>query len=493
MDETLFSHDPRTGEVVGSVPTTPPEEVPAIVDRSWKAFEQWRVLGPRGRRPHLQRLRTVMLNEGRHIAEVVRSETGKDISEAYAFDVLTSLTVMDHYIRHARRYLRTRRGSSWPFVTTRAWTEYHPRGVAAIISPWNYPFFLPAISTMTALAAGCSVVLKPSEVTPLTGQLFADLAREAGLPENLVQVIHGQGETGAALARANVGIVAFTGSTRVGKLVAAEAAENLTPVVLELGGVDAMVILEDADIAQAARGAVWGSMTNAGQMCTSVERLYVVDAVYDEFLSHVEKEFDFVAAGTGDNKDIGPIIFEPQLGTIESHVADAVAKGATVRRGGKRSSTPAGTYYEPTLLTEVDHSMLVTRDETFGPVLPIARVADATEALQMVNDSSYGLHGSVWSKDRKRAERFASRMESGTVAINDVAVNFVVPTVSFAGIKDSGHGGVFGPDGLREFCYPKSITEPRLPWATTRLLGTWFPRHRGVRYWRALANLLFRR
>jgi acyl-CoA reductase-like NAD-dependent aldehyde dehydrogenase len=435
----------------------------------------------------------VTLDQGRHIADVVRSETGKDLSEAYAFDVMTSLTVMDHYIRKAHRYLRTRRGSSWPFVTTRAWTEYHPRGVAAIISPWNYPFFLPAISTVTALAAGCSVVLKPSEVTPLTGQLFADLAREAGLPNDLVQVIHGQGDTGAALATSRVGIVAFTGSTRVGKLVAVEAAENMTPVVLELGGVDAMVVLEDADIGQAAKAAVWGSMTNAGQMCTSVERLYVVDAVYDEFLSRVQSEFDSVAAGTGDNRDIGPIIFEPQLGIIERHVADAVAKGATVVRGGRRAATPAGIYYEPTLLTNIDHTMLVTRDETFGPVLPIRRVADAAEALAMVNDSSYGLHGSVWSSDRKRAERFASRMESGTVAINDVAVNFVLPTVSFAGIKDSGHGGVFGPDGLKEFCYPKSITEPRLPWPTTRLLGAWFPRRRGVRYWRALANLLFRR
>jgi acyl-CoA reductase-like NAD-dependent aldehyde dehydrogenase len=493
MGETLLSHDPRTGEVVGSVTVTPPDMIPAVVERSHAAFEQWRSLGVEGRRPYLRKLRTVMLDNGRHIAEVIRSETGKALSEAYAFDVLTSLTVVDHYIRHAHRYLRPRHGSSWPFVTTRAWTEYHPRGVAAVISPWNYPFFLPAISTVTALSAGCSVVLKPSEVTPLTGELFADLAERAGLPDNLVQVVHGAAETGAALAGAKVGIVAFTGSTRVGKLVAKEAAENMTPVVLELGGVDAMVVLEDADIPQAAKAAVWGGMTNAGQMCTSVERLYVVDAVYEQFLAHVQKEFDAVSVASGDGKDIGPIIFEPQLGIIETHVADAVAKGATVLRGGRRADTPAGIYYEPTLLTGIDHSMIVTREETFGPVLPIRRVADAKEALTMVNDSSYGLHGSVWSKDRRRAERFASRMETGTVAINDVAVNFVVPTVSFAGIKNSGHGGVFGPAGLQEFCYPKGITEPRTPWSTTRLLGAWFPRRRGMRYWRALANVLFRR
>lgn len=493
MAETLLSYDPRTGEVVGSVEVTPPDLIPTVVERSHEAFEQWRSLGPKGRRPYLRKLRTVILDQGRHIADVVRSETGKDLSEAYAFDVMTSLTVVDHYIRYAHSYLRKRRGSSWPFYTTRAWTEYHPRGVAAVISPWNYPFFLPAISVVSALAAGCSVVLKPSEVTPLTGQLFADLAALAGLPENLIQVAHGGADTGAALASAEVGIVAFTGSTRVGKLVAKEAAENMTPVVLELGGVDAMVVLEDADIPQAAKAAVWGSMTNAGQMCTSVERLYVVDAVYDDFVSRVQEEFDSVSAGDGGSRDIGPIIFEPQFDIIESHVADALAKGATLLRGGKRADTKTGIYYEPTLLTGINHQMLITREETFGPVLPIRRVADANEALAMANDSSYGLHGSVWSKDRRRAERFASRMETGTVAINDVAVNFVVPTVSFAGIKNSGHGGVFGPAGLQEFCYPKGITEPRTPWSTTRLLGTWFPRRRGIRYWRALANVLFRR
>ncbi len=493
MAEILFSHDPRTGEVVGSVPITLPDDVPAVVERSWNAFEQWRSLGPEGRRPYLRNLRRVILDEGLHIAQVVQSETGKDLAEAYAFDVLTSLTVIDHYIRHAAKYLRARRGSSWPFVSTRAWTEYHPRGVAAVISPWNYPFFLSAISTITALAAGCSVVLKPSEVTPLTGQLFVDLAALAGLPDGVVQVIHGAAETGAALATSEVGIVAFTGSTRVGKLVAKEAAEKMTPVVLELGGVDAMVVLEDADIVQAAKAAVWGGMTNAGQMCTSVERLYVVDAVYDEFLARLQKEFTAVSAGTGDGRDIGPIIFQPQLGVIEAHVADAIAKGATVLRGGKRADTRSGDYYEPTLLTDVRHDMQIMQEETFGPILPLVRVADASEALAMANDSNYGLHGSVWSKDRKRAERFAARMETGTVAINDVSINFVTPTVSFAGIKQSGHGGVFGPDGLREFCYSKGITEPRLGWPTTRLLGVWFPRRRGVRYWRALANLLFRR
>ena len=192
---------------------------------------------------------------------------------------------MDYYIRNAEKLLRPRRGSSWPFVSTKGWTEYHPRGVAGIITPWNYPFFLAMIPTITALSAGCSVVLKPSEITPLTGQLFATLADRAGLPSDLVQVIHGDGSTGAALAESSIDVLAFTGSTRVGKQVAAEAAKRLTPVILELGGNDAMVVLEDADLKQTARAALWAGMLNAGQACIAVERLYVVDSVYDEFLT----------------------------------------------------------------------------------------------------------------------------------------------------------------------------------------------------------------
>ncbi|GBD84527.1 succinate-semialdehyde dehydrogenase [NADP(+)] [bacterium BMS3Abin02] len=493
MSETLISYDPRTGEAVGSVIVTPPQDVAAVVDRSREAFERWRTFEPTERRPYLQRLRRVVLDQGQNIAKVIQSETGKPLTEAYAFDVLTSLTVIDHYIHHAREYLRVRHGSAWPFVTTKGWTEYHPHGVAAVISPWNYPFFLPMISTVTALAAGCSVVLKPSEVTPLSGELFVDLADRAGLPEGLVQVIHGAGDTGAALVESGVDVVAFTGSTRVGKMIAAVAAEQMMPVVLELGGVDAMVVLEDANITHAARAAVWGGMTNAGQMCTSVERVYAVEPIYDAFLAEVTKQIDRIAVGTNDNRDIGPIIFEPQLAIIEAHVSDAVEKGASVIRGGRRADTPTGIYYEPTLLTGVDPGMRVMQEETFGPVLPVVRVADEAEALSMANGSSYGLHGSVWSKDRKRAKRFASRMETGTVAINDVAVNFVVPTVSFAGIKDSGQGGVFGPEGIKAFCHPLSITEARAPWPTTQLLGAWYPRRRGMRYWKALANLLFRR
>ncbi|MDH3262273.1 MAG: aldehyde dehydrogenase family protein [Acidimicrobiia bacterium] len=492
MTEMLTSYDPRTGLPVGGVAITPPEEVPAVVERSRKAFSEWKLLSHQERRTLLKRFKQVVLEEGEHIAEVVRSETGKPLPEAYSIDVLTGLTVMDYYIRNAEQLLRPRRGGSWPFVTTKGWTEYHPRGVAGVIAPWNYPFFLAMIPTITALSAGCSVVLKPSEITPLTGQLFATLADRAGLPSDLVQVIHGDGVTGAALAESAVDVLAFTGSTRVGKQVAAEAAKRLTPVILELGGNDAMVVLEDADLKQTARAALWAGMLNAGQACIAVERLYVVDSIYDEFLTNLDKAFDLVAVATEDERDIGPIINPPQLDIIEAHVQDAVDKGARVLRGGKRALTETGIYFEPTLLVDVDHSMTIVQKETFGPVLPVIRVANESEALRLANDTRFGLHGSVWSKDRGRAKRFASQMKSGTVAVNDVAVNFIVPTVSFGGIGDSGYGSNFGQDGIRTtFCYPKSITAARLPQATSKLLGSWQPR-RGLRYWKTLAKILFR-
>lgn len=490
--DPLVSIDPRTMKPAGQVPMTPVDEIPATMDRARKAFSSWASLEPQDRKSRLKTFKHVVLDRGEDIAHTVSSETGKPIEDAYSTDVLPALVVIDHYLRHGDRYLRRRRGSSWPFISTRAWTEYHPRGVAAVISPWNYPFFLPMIATFTALSAGCSVVLKPSEVTPLSGQVFADLAAAAGLPADLIQVVHGHGQLGAALVDGGADIVAFTGSTSVGKKVAAQAARSLTPVVLELGGNDAMVVLEDANVAQAARAAIWGGMVNAGQTCVSVERVYVVDAIYDSFCDEITARFDSVAAASNDRREIGPIIHPPQIETIERHVQDAVAKGAHIVKGGRRIEGTDGIYFEPTLMVDVDHSMEIMNEETFGPILPVMRVPDAATAVTLVNDSRFGLHGSVWTTDKKRGEETASAIQSGTVAINDVAVNFITPTISFGGIGDSGFGSNFGPDGIRAYCHSRSITDTRLPWSTLAILGARFPRRRGMRYWRILARSTFR-
>lgn len=491
--EKLDSFNPRTGGLIGSVATTEPEEIPGIVEQSRAAFNQWSSTGHDERRRHLKAFKRTLLDNMDRLAEMLHEETGKDRADACVGDVNPAISLVDYYARKAEKLLRPRRAATRPMIMTRGWTEYHPRGVVAVIPAYNFPLLLTMVSVVPALAAGCSVILKPSELTPLTGQLIGDLFHEAGIPADLVQVIQGGAETGAALVGADVDLVVFTGSPGTGRKVALEAAANLTPTILELGGKDAMIVLEDADATQAARGAVWASTLNAGQVCISVERVYVVEAVAQPFIEEMERAMDELTAGTGDRRDIGAIIDPNQLEIINSHVADALFKGATLRRGGHEVTSNSGCFFEPTLLTGVDHSMKVMTEETFGPVVAVMQVPDEETAIRLSNDSRYGLHGSVWSKDKRRAAAVASHLHTGTVAINDHMINLYVPALPFGGVKDSGYGVEAGPEGIRSFCYTQSFTSPR--WmSTSRLLlgGRWNPRRFGPRYWRNFARIVYR-
>jgi len=489
----LETRNPRTGEVIGSVPVATPDEIRTAVEEAREAFVEWSALSHAQRRPLLREFKRAVVANVDHIADVVCSETGKDRVDAYTTDIMPALTVMDYYARKAGKLLKPVSGGRWPYPMVRRWTEYHPRGVVGAITPWNAPFFLTMLPVFTAVAAGNAVVAKPSEMTPLCGQLCVELADEAGLPKGLVQIVHGAGETGQALVAASVDIVWFTGSTNNGRAVAVAAAEKLMPVVLELGGSDAMIVLEDANLREAAGCAVWAATFNAGQMCISVERVYVPDSIYEPFLAEVDAAMGNVTAGTGDDRDVGAIIDPRQLGRIERQLADAVAKGAEIRWGGSRVDGTGGAFFEPTVVTNVDHSMDLMTEETFGPVLPIMAVPDEDTALQFANAGRFGLHGSVWSADKRRAARWASKVESGTVAVNDHLINPLIPDLPFGWIKDSGLGRELGPEGIREFCYLKSITSPTLI-PTTRFLGglRWMPRRFGARYWRMLAKALFR-
>jgi acyl-CoA reductase-like NAD-dependent aldehyde dehydrogenase len=467
--------------------------VDRAVEEARKAFTDWSSLSHAERRPLLGDFKRTVVANSDHIADVICAETGKDRADAYTMDIMPSLGLMDYYARKAAKILRPTRGNLWPYPMVKRWTEYHPRGVVGAITPWNAPFFLTILPVISAIAAGNAVVAKPSELTPLSGQLAADLAAEAGLPQDLVRVVHGAGDVGQALVRAPIDLVWFTGSTNNGRAVAIAAAERLVPAILELGGNDAMVVLEDADLGIAARGAVWAATYNAGQICISVERIYVPEAVYESFLAEVDAAMKDVAAGTGDGRDIGAIIDPRQLDVLERQLADAVAKGAEIRWGGSRIADGPGDFFEPTVVTNVDHSMELMCEETFGPIIPIMSVPDEATAMQLANSGRFGLHGSVWSGDRGRAARFASRIESGTVAANDHLINPFIPNLSFGGIKDSGMGREGGAEGLRSFCYAKSITSPRFGPSTRLLLGRrWMPRRLGPRYWRAVAKALFR-
>ncbi|MDJ0961735.1 MAG: aldehyde dehydrogenase family protein [Acidimicrobiia bacterium] len=487
-ERTISVVSPLTGESAGSVPVTEPSDVAAIVAKSRETFETWGMLSPQDRRPLIRSLTRTVVKNMERIADVIVSETGKDRGDAHA-EVVLALTTMDYVARTMRKALRPIKGGSWPFLVTRGWTEYHPIGVAGVISPWNYPFYLPMLSVIQALAAGCSVVLKPSEVAPHSGGIIGDLAVEAGLPDGVVTVIHGYGDTGAALVE-SADVIAFTGSTEVGRLIAQEAVGTFKPLILELGGKDAMIVLEDASLKDAARTAASFGTFNAGQTCVGVERVYVVDEVYDEFVDHVMDAMRSLNAGQGDRGDIGPMIDRRQVSVIESHVADAIDKGATIALGGKRHETADAVYYEPTVVLDVNHTMDVMHEETFGPVVPIMRVPDEATALHLANDSKYGLHGSVWTKDKRRGERIASRMKTGTVAVNDHLINFFYPTIKLGGIGDSGLGGVMSGDGIRAFCVHRSITEARFR-PTTMVLGGWLPRRVGPRWWKFLARALF--
>jgi succinate-semialdehyde dehydrogenase/glutarate-semialdehyde dehydrogenase len=333
--------------------------------------------------------------------------------------------------------------------------------VVGVITPWNFPFVLSLNPTAQALMAGNAVVLKPSEVTPFSASLVGEVLAAAGLPEGIFGLVLGDGETGAALVEAGDDKISFTGSVRTGRRVAEACGRSLTPCTLELGGKDPMIVCADADLERAARGAVYGAFANSGHVCTSTERVYVVDEVADEFTRRCVEEAAKLRQGAEGEFDVGAIIWPPQLQIIDDHVRDAVEKGARVLAGGRRNPDQKGLFFEPTILTDVNHDMAIMRDETFGPVLPIMRVADEAEALRLANDTRYGLNASVWTKNRHKGLELARAIESGCAVVNDCMITYGVTESPFGGVKDSGIGRVNGELGLKGYCQTQSIVIDR--------------------------------
>ena len=461
--ETTSSIDvenPATGQVIATVPVVPPDQVAQRVARARRAQPGWEALGFDGRAAVMKRCQKWISDNAERVIETIVSETGKAYEEALLAEVSYAQGAFQFWAKNAEKYLaeeRLRSGS--PFVKGRKLiVRYAPLGVVGVIGPWNYPLTNSFGDCIPALMAGNSVVLKPSEVTPLTSMLMGEMLRECGLPEDVYQVIPGYGETAEAMID-EVDFVMFTGSTATGKKVMARAAETLTPVSLELGGKDPMIVCSDADLERAANAAVHYSMQNAGQTCVSTERLYVEEPIYNQFVQLVTdkvRELRQGAPGGPGATDLGAVIHPPQSDIVERHVKEAVDSGARVLVGGGRRDEN-GHYFEPTVLVDVDHSMSCMREETFGPTLPIMKVSDTEEAVRLANDTPYGLQASVWTKDAAKGERLARRIEAGSVTVNDAQVNYVALELPMGGWKESGLGTRHGADGIRKYTKKQSL------------------------------------
>lgn len=454
---------PATLERIDEIEVATADDVRAAVERARKAQPAWAALSFDERGAYMRRALEVLLARQEEYMDIVQRETGKARAEALMMEIYTCADSFHYYAKRARKALapEKRRLHGMMRIAKKLTVVYRPLGVVGVISPWNGPLVLSLNPTIQALMAGNAVIVKPSEVTPRSGAIVADLFREAGLPDGLVQVLLGDGETGAALVESGVDKISFTGSVATGRRVAEACARQLLPCTLELGGKDAMIVCADADLDTAAGGATAGSFMNTGHYCCGTERVYVVESVADEFIRKVVERTKALRQGTEGEFDVGAVFWHKQMDIIEDHMADAIAKGAKVLAGGRRNPSLSGLFYEPTVLVDVTHDMKIMSEETFGPILPIIRVRDEEEALRLANDSMYGLSGNVWSRDTSKGARIAACMDTGSVSVNDMAVTYGIPEAPFGGRKWSGLGQVNGDAGLRGFCFAQPIIVDR--------------------------------
>ena len=463
---TIAVENPATGELITTIPIQGADELRAMAQRARAAQPQWEAIGFDGRARVMRRAQRWMTDHAERVVRSVVVESGKTYEDAQLADYGYTVTALGFWAKQAATYLADERVPSWRTPLTvgkKLVLRYVPHGVVGVIGPWNYPITNSFGDCIPALMAGNCVILKPSEVTPLSSQLMAEMLSECGLPADVFQVATGDGSTGAALVGV-VDCVMFTGSTKTGKAVMKAAADALVPCYLELGGKDPMIVCADADLDRAANAAAYYSMNNAGQVCISVERCYVEAPVYDEFVAKVTQSVRGLRQGepTGEGTvDVGAVIFGPQLEIVDEHVRDAVAKGAKVLTGGHGHSV-RGRYYEPTVLVDVDHSMKCMTEETFGPTLPIMRVPDADEGVRLANDSVYGLQASVWTRDTDRGEALARRVQAGVVCVNDAQMNYSALNLPMGGWKTSGIGTRHGANGIRKYTKIQSLMVTRV-------------------------------
>jgi acyl-CoA reductase-like NAD-dependent aldehyde dehydrogenase len=465
----LISTDPATGRELGRVRVAAAEEILAAVERSRQTFKNWRSSTFFERKSLVMNAREVILAEMDEMAELISSESGKPIAEAISMEIAPVLDLMQWIARRAEKMLRPRRVGIGMFALMGRSSQiiYQPLGVIGIIPAWNYPFSIPLGEAVMAVMAGNTVVIKPSELTPLVGLKIGEIFEKAGFPENVVQVVCGAGEAGAALVEAAPDKVIFTGSTATGKKILAAAAEKMTPVVLELGGKDPMIVFDDANIELAASAAVWGAFCNSGQNCSAVERLYVQEGIAEELTRRIVEKTRELKQGPGQSEDvsIAAMSSERQVRIVEQHADDFREAGAEILTGGRRSgdtSVGVSLYYSPTVIAGATNDMRPMQEETFGPLLPICTFKTEDEAISLANDTEYGLMASVWTRDYKRGRRVAEKIEAGTVCINEVLYTHGIGQTPWGGFKNSGRGRTHGREGLMELVQPQHIHTNRI-------------------------------
>jgi acyl-CoA reductase-like NAD-dependent aldehyde dehydrogenase len=463
----IESTDPATGAANGRFEAADPASLPIVFAWARGAQEKWAAKTLRDRCAMIKHLRDVIFASREEIIDVIVRETGKPRVEAIFAEILLAFDTADFLARRAPRWLRPERvpHHNVALKAKSAWIEFEPLGVVAIIAPWNYPFSIPLAQVIPALLAGNAVLLKPSELTPWTGSLIGELFTRAKFPSHLVQVLQGAGELGAAIIEAGPDKVFFTGSVATGRVIAEACGRKLIPSVLELGGKDAMIVLADAHLETASSAAVWGSFTNCGQACLSVERIYVERPIAAKFTDLCIQKTKQLRIGPASDPDIevGPMIRLGQLEKVEEQLREAEQRGATILAGGIRRLDLGPNFFAPTVIASVSGSMRIMREETFGPVLAIQTVESADEAIALANDTPFALSGSIWTADARRGRELASRIRAGSVMVNDVASYYGIAEAPHGGRGASGWGRTHSRLGLLEMVHSKYVDVDRLP------------------------------
>lgn len=453
----IISYNPATGEEIGRVPETSAEEVKIAVENARKAFQIWRKTSFAERKNFIMKAREVILAEMDEIARLISDESGKPVAEALSMEIAPVLDLMQYFARNAEKLLKPRKIGIglYGLMGRSSKIVYQPLGVVGIIPAWNYPFSIPLGEAVMSLMAGNTVVLKPSELTSFIGLKIGEIFEKAGLPENAVQIVTGAGATGAALVEAAPDKIMFTGSVATGKRIAEAAAKNLTSVVLELGGKDPMIVFADANLELAADAAVWGAFCNAGQSCSSVERLYVQENAAKKLTDLIVEKVKNLKQGAGSDESvsIAAMSSKRQLEIVKDHVESFEKDGAKILTGGKSHDL----FFEPTVISGATNEMRAMQEETFGPTLPIATFKTEDEAVKLANDSEFGLTASVWTRDLSKGKRVAEKIEAGSVCVNEVLYTHGIGQTPWGGFKNSGNGRTHGFEGLMELVQPQHI------------------------------------